>query len=181
MISREQLREIFRSYLIMQSEAEVWWLLKKLKRVKPLNTIMEVGISPGSVKLWEQVLKKGGLFIGVDSTPSLNVKLLYFWDYKKSDRKIQLVEGDCRESATKLKVQELLRKEKTKVDFLYIDARPTYSDIAAAFNNFKDLVRKGGAIGFHDINNEEVLKFFNLLKGEKAMIQIARGIGIYYV
>lgn len=165
----------------MQSEAEVWWLLKKLKKVKPLNTIMEVGISPGSVKLWEQVLKKGGLFIGVDSTANLNAKLLNFWDYKKSDRKIQLVEGDCREPPTKLKVQELLRREKTEVDFLYIDARPTYSDTAAAFYNFKDLVRKGGAIGFHDIGNEEVLKFFNSLKGEKAMIQIAHGIGIYYV
>jgi predicted O-methyltransferase YrrM len=165
----------------MQSEAEIWWLLKKLKKVKPLNTIMEIGISPGSVKLWEQVLKKGDLFIGVDSTSNLDAKLLKFWDYKKSDRKICLVEGDCREHATKVKVQELLRREKAEIDFLYIDARPTYSDTAAAYYNFKDLVRKGGAIAFHDISSEEVLKFFDSLNGEKAKIKIARGIGIYYL
>ncbi len=169
------------SYLIMQSEAEVWWLLKKLKRIKPLNTILEIGISPGSVKLWEQVLKKGGLFIGVDSTPNLSSKLLKYWDYKKSDRKIQLIEGDGREPATKLKVQEVLRREKTQIDFLYIDVRPTYSDTAAAFYNFRDLVRKGGAIGFHDTGAEDVLKFFNSLEGEKMKIQMAHGIGIYYV
>ncbi|MEM2924850.1 MAG: class I SAM-dependent methyltransferase [Methanocellales archaeon] len=181
MISREQLRELFSSYLIMQSEAEVWWLLKKLKKVKPLETIVEIGISPGSVKLWEQVLRKGGIYIGVDSTPNLDFKLLKFWDYRKSDRKIQLLEGDCREPETKLKVQELLRNEGKAIDFLYIDTRPTHSDVAAAYHNFKDLVRKGGVIGFHDIGNEDVFKFFNSLNGEKDMIQIARGIGIYYV
>jgi predicted O-methyltransferase YrrM len=64
-------------------------------------------------------------------------------------QKLHLVRGNSHERKTYSKVKELLGG--TPVDFLLIDGDHSYPGVKQDFIQFRDLVRPGGLIAFHDI------------------------------
>jgi len=57
--------------------------------------------------------------------------------------------GNSHHSDTKKQLSTLLNG--AQVDFLYIDAEHSYDGCLADFNDYKEFVRPGGYVGFHDI------------------------------
>jgi len=175
-MNREELHNLFIRYPPIADEEELWWLIQKLKEIKPFETVIEIGVSGGgTLKIWEQLLPKGGLLIGVDkeiSSPSL-------WDYQKSDRRVMMVYGDSTDPNTVNKVVSLLGGR--KADFLYIDACHEYEYVLADYRNYSPFVRNNGVIAFHNTGTRWVNKVFESLKGGKNRVALAHGIGISYV
>ena len=60
-----------------------------------------------------------------------------------------LVRADSHHENTIHKVTILLQGE--KVDFLFIDGDHTYEGVSMDFHNYKQMVKLGGIIAFHDI------------------------------
>lgn len=81
----------------------------------------------------------------------------------------------------------------SQVDILFIDGDHTYEGVKADYNNYKDLVRTGGVIIFHDIAYEKDSVYFGVkplweeLKKEYPKYEefvtnpAERGIGVLYV
>jgi len=57
--------------------------------------------------------------------------------------------GDSHDLDFKVRIEEVLDGE--KVDFLFIDGDHTEKGVEQDFNDYKDFVRPGGIIAFHDI------------------------------
>lgn len=157
---------------IGQCPAPLFWLVNKVEQVSP-HVIIEIGIGiGGGMKVWEQLLDPGDLYIGVDRRPKIEEEI--FWDWRNSNRRIEIVIGDSTIPETALKVGEILSYR--KVDFLYIDGSHSYEAAKADFKNYMPFVRSGGLVGFHDVESHleqktgeatAVKKFFDELGGRK--------------
>jgi cephalosporin hydroxylase len=90
---------------------------------------------------------------------------------------LHLVRGDSHESATHERVARLLTRP---ADMLLIDGDHTYDGVKADYELYKNLVRIGGMIAFHDIlphNRDpdcEVDRFWRELAGRKRKIVAPR-------
>jgi len=149
---------------IGQSRGPLFWLLNKLEFIKPLHTILEIGAGMGgSSKVWEQIVDKGDTIISVDIRGDLE---RINWDHKNSDRKIKFIVGDSMDNKTVDTVHTELGDR--KVDFLFIDGDHSYEGVSKDFEKYSPLVRNGGIVGFHDLCDFGVNKFFfNELYGRK--------------
>jgi cephalosporin hydroxylase len=93
--------------------------------------------------------------------------------FLKTFSNTHMVEGDSHKQETVSKIEDIL--EKDLLDFLMIDGDHTYEGVKQDYYMYKHLVRPGGWIGFHDINdtkhhrelNVHVAKLWNELKGNK--------------
>ena len=72
---------------------------------------------------------------------------LKIWNEHLTD--VVQILGDSRMPETVSKVEESLNGK--QVDFLFIDGDHSYQAIKSDYLKYKDFVRKGGYIGFHDI------------------------------
>lgn len=148
---------------IGQCRGPLFWLISKVEMTNP-HVILELGTGMGgSLKVWEQIVRPNDLVISVDIRDDLD---RIIWNYKNSDRNIRLISGDTLDkNTTKLVKQSLEGKE---VDFLLIDAGHSYECVSNDFVEYSPFVRRGGLIGFHDLNDmSNVGKFFDELKGDK--------------
>lgn len=100
---------------------------------------------------------------------------------------IHLITGDSHEWETFYKVKDLLDTE--KVDLLFIDGDHTYEGVKKDYAMYKQLVREGGYVAFHDIKDCDFHRLhgcrvdllWNELKGDKTEFLSEhpdRGIGI---
>lgn len=81
---------------------------------------------------------------------------------------VRIVEGDCLLLETVEKCRCVLGDE--LVDWLFIDAIHEYKPAMTDFNNYKQFVRPGGYIGFHDVySHEEMRPLWTDLKQEHSM------------
>lgn len=127
---------------------ELWWLVEKVLKIKP-EVIVEVGVmAGGGMKIWEQCLPPNGIYIGIDNRHDLFSNI--FWEWKKSDRKLHLIQNDSTDEKTAVKVKNILNEK--FIDFLFIDGNHENGTPEKDFNNFYPMVRNGGIIGFDDIN-----------------------------
>ena len=173
-MKRERFDQLFQStHNVIQNPDEFYWLVNLVETLNP-KTIIEIGVADGgSLKFWEQLLPENGLLIGVDICDSVR------WDYRNSDRRIHLVEGDSRSTETILKVKQLLSG--ASIDFLYIDGDHGYEYVKTDFLNYSPLVRSKGLVGFHDISLHEThegpTRFFNEIEGKKDALEIQPDMG----
>jgi len=162
--------QILNSHHPVQDPDEFFWLVNSVEALKP-ESIIEIGVeNGGSFKFWEQLLPKNGLLIGVDDYGKVK------WDYRNSDRKIYLVEGDSRSAETVLKVKELLNG--ATIDFLFIDATHTPEAARQDWMNYGQFLRSGGMVGFHDLGL--VRTFYDTLEGRKAEKGVTMGTGVWW-
>lgn len=156
---------------IGQCKAPLFWLVNKVEKVHP-HTIIEIGLGiGGSMKIWEQMLAPGDLYVGVDIRETIESEI--FWDWRHSDRQIKIIVGDSTDPATVEKVKATLGNR--QADFLFIDGSHSYENVVYEFEHYTPFVRSGGLVGFHDLEAHlaqkyeitAVKKFFHELHGQK--------------
>lgn len=128
----------------VQNEEELWILLQRLKANGQLNSMIELGTaSGGGLRVWNEMMKPNDLIISVD-WGGLDI----LWDWKASDRDIQLVTGNTHDDETREKVANILQDK--QVDFLFIDAQHHSKDVEQDLIDYGGFVRDNGIIAFHD-------------------------------
>ena len=70
----------------------------------------------------------------------------------RPQQQLTLVEGRSQSEKVINRVKALL--DGHSLDFLFIDGDHSYQGVAADFENYAPMVRKGGLIGFHDIQQD---------------------------
>ncbi len=157
-----------------QRDGEIFLLwdnfLSKIKH----NWFIEIGVKfGGTSKLWEICGFKNGIGVDIDIS-NFRAKL---------GNNYNLIEGNSRDVSTISRVKDILCDE--KVDFLFIDGAHDYDSCLMDFYNYKEFVREGGVIAFHDIvpENMGVKDVFREVKdnytGSKEFV-IANGIGAFF-
>ncbi len=135
--------KMYNEYKPVQNNEELSWLIQHAEKTSP-KVIVEIGTEyGGTFKMWEQILPKGGLLIGVDIEDKLR------WNIKNSDRDVHMIIGDSKNPDTINRVTNILKGN--KIDFLFIDGDHDYYSVKADYENYERYVRSRGIIGFHDI------------------------------
>jgi len=75
---------------------------------------------------------------------------------KSFSSNVKIVRANSHEQSTLLEITELLNGE--KFDFIFIDGDHTYEGVKLDFNMYKPLLKDGGYIAFHDINDTQIHK-----------------------
>ena len=147
---------------------------------KSLNVenFMEIGTDQGGTfAIWSK-LSKDGIRISVD-LPHGNFGREDY-DVTKRDNylrtlgsNVTMIHGSSHDEKIKKEVSEIIGDN--KLDFLFIDGDHTYEGVKQDFLMYKEFVREGGWIGFHDIIDSDhhrgancrVDLLWDELKGEK--------------
>lgn len=174
MLTKDELAEVFKHSQPRQYLEEIWWLLEKARETGlEIRVIIEIGISIGSAAMWTSILPAGGLYIGVD--------VINFGQILIQERFVEIITGNSREERTINLVKETLKRYgHSHADLLYIDGTHEYSGVSSDFKNYSPFVRRGGLIGFHDLNYGGPDRLLNELFGKKEKFNAGAGIGLYY-
>lgn len=122
---------------MIQVEEEIKSLYEFLKE-RSVENILEIGTAGGGTAyLWSQLAS--GVKVSVD--------LLNMPNFDG----VQFVKGDSHDETTKQKVKEILGDK--QLDLLFIDGDHSYEGVKQDYEMYRDLVRPGGIIAFHDIND----------------------------
>lgn len=174
----DNLKNVFSRHYVVQNFKEMEWLVEKVEKIIEDNTnhgkpsaILEIGIEMGgTMKVWEDVLKRKGkqdnlkenILIGIDISPNIQ------WDIKSSSITTELIVGNSHDSDTLRQVKKILFDGRLPgedtirlLDFVYIDGEHTPEAAKKDYFMFGGLVRNGGGVGFHDI--EDVRGFLKIL------------------
>jgi predicted O-methyltransferase YrrM len=121
---------------------------------KPVR-ICELGLFNGGTNLMlTHAIPSVRLVIGVDMHVRNESQLRYFAN--PSHKQIFITGRSC-DSATLEKVRQALGTE--KLDLLLIDADHSYAGVKQDFMNYRNFVRDGGVIAFHDIVQDHLTRF----------------------
>lgn len=122
-----------------QTHEELNDLLLELENIK-IKNVLEIGVHRGgSLCVWNKVLKPK-ILIGVDGEILLEAELIGG----------TLIGGYSQHNEVYDQVKQRLKGE--LFDFIFIDGSHYYNDVKTDFLMYKELVRPGGVIAFHDIN-----------------------------
>lgn len=146
----------FQSLDMKQSAPELLALIDLLTADK-VSRIVEIGSHKGgTLFVWSQLVKKfqnaqlisidlpGGEFGGGHRSGHETL----FDSFCKEGQQLKIIRGDSHDpSVVKLCSQSLQHP----VDFLFIDGDHSYAGVKLDYENFKQFVKPGGLIGFHDI------------------------------
>lgn len=121
--------------------------------IEPIDTVLEIGVQyAGSFRAWSEIASPNALLIGVDVA---NADLPH-----RANQTATMITM----SSPQAKDHVLRTLNGRAVDFLFIDGDHAYASVAADFEAFAPLVRKGGGIGLHDIRWDQVAVFWGELK-----------------
>ncbi len=138
-----------------QVRGEIRGLLRLLEP-KSCRRILEIGTQHGgSLFLLAHVAHPEALLVSVDlphgefggGYPRWRAPL--YRRFGRAGQRIELIRGDSHSAATRARVAQLLEGE--PLDFLFIDGDHTYDGVKRDFELYRDLVREGGIVAFHDI------------------------------
>ena len=181
--SKELVKEGYQLGMAQESE-EILGLTEFLLKNKPHN-IMEIGSKyGGTFHIFSKIAtgKKISLDLpgGIHGGWALN-EHPYLGDVVKKRNKyfkenfdnVHIVLANSHETDTVYEIQSILDGD--ELDFLLIDGDHTYEGVKEDYEMYKHLVKDGGWIGFHDVNDTEhhrkinvyVAKFWSELVGEK--------------
>lgn len=139
-----------------QQKEEIDSFLSLLKGKNILN-MCEIGsYRGGTLYVWCRIINKTAKIIAIDScfresfameTGSKAIKVLS--KFKTRNQKLFFVDIDSHSEEARKKVLSILDGD--KLDFLFIDGDHSYEGVKSDFENYRNLVNKGGIIAFHDI------------------------------
>lgn len=136
--------------------SQEWWemlqVLRAIEGVVPpwadqhdkpyYGIVVEIGVDGGGgLTTYRQAFPRL-LTIGIDTNERIELK------------NQNMIYGDSRDQSTLQKLKDLLAGE--PIDFLFIDGDHNYETVKSDFEMYSPLVKKGGAVGFHDINNRGI-------------------------
>ena len=162
---------------MVQNHPEIFGAAKFFKSLDVKN-FMEIGTDQGGTfAIWSK-LSKDGIRISLD-LPHGNFGRMEY-DVNSRDNylrslgsNVTMIHGSSHDEELKQLVKDKL--EDTKLDFLFIDGDHTYEGVKQDFEMYKEFVKPGGWIGFHDIKDTEFHRnadcrvdiLWNEIKGEK--------------
>lgn len=177
---------------IFQVEDEFVPLLTEYRKLSPRQYAMEIGgASGGSLFFWIKYAMPNQKICVIDRDVTNELASLWkSWvDGFKSLGNINLL--ICKADSTQLITYRFITQTISKLDFLFIDGSHDYDDVKADYILYSPLVRKGGIIAFHDINNTDYPNYgvkplwdqIKLNKDYKEFITMdgVGGIGLIYV
>ena len=149
--------------------------------VKDLNIInfMEIGTNQGGTfYCWSKICKEDGIKISLDwahgpwGTVNFNIENRNS-KLKSLGTNVHVIDGDSHSESIYQQVKNILGNE--KLDFLFIDGDHSHLGVKLDYHMYKEFVKPGGWIAFHDIKNTEnhhnqgcyVDYFWDELIGEK--------------
>ena len=140
---------------------------------------MEIGTADGgTLFMLSRVADPAALLVSLDlpggkfggGYPKWKTKL--FREMRLPAQRIELLRADSHEPGSLARVRELLGGR--PLDLLFIDGDHTYAGVKQDFEMYGPLVRPGGLIGFHDINEHpdrsfggDVPRFWEELKATR--------------
>jgi len=132
----------------MQVRSEILSLVKRVDEIKP-ERILEIGTcNGGTLFLWSNLASKQVITCDLIIHKHRN-ELYKKFTPPNSSCLLTTLEGDSHQPSFKERVAKELNGN--KVDFLFIDGDHSEEGAEADYNDYKEFVRPGGLIGFHDI------------------------------
>lgn len=129
--------------------------------------VLEIGTKyGGTFYIWNELNKNSGVNISVDMSdggihggiPDEYMDDRDVWFYERYPN-CHFIRGDSHSDSTKQRVFDILNSgnpsEIELLDFLFIDGDHSYEGVKQDFEMYSELVREGGLIVFHDINDTE--------------------------
>jgi len=161
----------------------------KILKSKNVKNILEIGTgSGGTLYLFSQLSDKKAKIISVDLMHP-RWKIDFYTKLILPSQKLFLVGGNSHRIQTLNKIKKILKNQ--KLDLLFIDGDHSYKGVKSDFEMYKNLVKKGGVIAFHDIAASYIInpewagvnEFWNEVKNKYEAIEIIeskkqRGFGI---
>jgi autotransporter strand-loop-strand O-heptosyltransferase len=162
---------------MVQNHKEIFEAAEHFKS-QGVKNFMEIGTDQGgSFAIWSK-LSEDGIRISVDlphgpyGRPDYN-------EYERDEylrslgSNVTTIWGSSHDESIKERVSNILKGE--KLDFLFIDGDHTYEGVKQDYEMYKEFVKQGGWIGFHDIKDTEfhrnancrVDQLWNELEGNK--------------
>lgn len=175
----------------IQIRDEILALARTVSALRP-KTILELGTAfGGTLLIWSQLASD--LVISCDILDKTVQSDMYRKFPPPGSRcTVEILTGDSHSPEFKKRVAGVLGE--SKVDFLFIDGDHTEAGVTADYHDYRDLVRPGGIIAFHDIvekqnsPNSRVHHLWNRLRQEadteeyvKDRNQVGYGIGVIRV
>lgn len=132
----------------LQIPSEIMQLTKAVQAIKP-KIIVEIGTARGGTLLiWSYLASKRVITCDLNDT-SLQRPLFSRFPPPGSNCQVTLLTGNSHEARFKARLAQELNGE--KADFLFIDGDHTVEGVKADYEDYREFVRPGGIIAFHDI------------------------------
>lgn len=137
----------------IQIREEILALANTVAALKP-KIILEIGTAfGGTLFIWSQLASE--LVISCDiMDKTIQSEFYRTFPPRRSGCSVELLTGDSHTTEFKGRVVDILAGR--SVDFLFIDGDHTETGVTTDYLNYKDLVRKGGIIAFHDIVEKQI-------------------------
>jgi len=152
----------------LQKRSEIVSLARAVAALKP-RTIVEIGTARGGTLLiWSSIASQRVISCDLVHRNAQR-SLLEALPPPGSGCRVTLLTGDSHASDFKARVARELNGE--KIDFLFIDGDHTEAGVEHDFNDYREFVRPGGIIAFHDIIENQPLpgnQVFHFWKRVKA-------------
>jgi predicted O-methyltransferase YrrM len=150
-----------------QIPTEITQLAKAVQAIEP-KIIVEIGTARGGTSLiWSYLASQRVITCDLNDL-RLQRPLFSQFPPPGSSCKVTLLTGNSHEAGFKARLAKELNGE--KADFMFIDGDHTESGVEADYNDYKEFVRPGGLIAFHDIVEKQpfptnqVYQFWKRLK-----------------
>ncbi|HWR73344.1 MAG TPA: class I SAM-dependent methyltransferase [Nitrospirota bacterium] len=138
----------------MQVRDEILALARTVAELQP-RVVLEIGTAfGGTLFIWSQLASD--LVISCDITDKSAQRSFYRKFPRFGSRcEVDLLTGDTHNA--EFRKQVIARLKGRQVDFLFIDGDHTDTGVTADYRDYRDLVRPGGIIAFHDIVEKQSL------------------------
>jgi len=175
-----------------QEREEIEALAEFVYKLQP-KIIVEIGTKfGGTLMLWCELTS--GIKISIDLVEGIHGGITREETTKRNKMFTEkygheciFIEGDSHSSKTFELLNQILNSK--EIDFLFIDGDHTYEGVKQDYIMYSSLVKKGGYIAFHDINDTQrhrdrnvyVGKLWNELEGDKIEFNVNSdwaGIGV---
>jgi cephalosporin hydroxylase len=138
----------------LQIPSEITRLAKAVKALEP-KIILEIGAASGGTALiWSTLASERVITCDLQDMTH-QARLFTRFPPPGSSCKVTLLSGNSHDPNFKTRVARELNGR--KVDFLFIDGDHTEQGVTADYNDYKEFVRPGGLIAFHDIVESQPL------------------------
>ena len=154
-----------------------------------IKDFIEIGTDRGGTFLvWSKITPKDGLKVSIDWSHGPWGHQEY--DVEKRNQVLQsmgeqvyVIEGDSHQEQMLYNLKDLMEHGNKKVDFLFIDGDHSHVGVKLDYHMYKEFVKPGGWIGFHDIVDSQfhrecgcfVSYFWEELQGNKISFLVEDG------
>lgn len=154
----------------MQIPSEITRLARAVSDLQP-KTILEIGTASGGTSLiWSHLASDRVITCDLKDMTRQSPLFTRF-PPPDSTCAVTLLSGDSHSPAFRERVAREL--DGTPVDFLFIDGDHTETGVTADYNDYREFVRPGGLIAFHDIVENQPLEINQVYHLWKKLRQVA--------